>query len=166
MKGSLQLSTNVMVTLILTIIIISIGFGIFFKIFANVDTLQTDIDSQSRRQLEVLLKDSDLALSKTKIEINRGEVGRVWLGIDNPNNAAVTYTLNAQVTGADSIDISNVDDSTFFKYITTLTVGSEETGYALFLITPPKDALRTTYSVDITAYNGVDYSRKLFVEVN
>lgn len=166
MKGSLQLSTNVMVTLILTIIIISIGFGIFFKIFANVDTLQTDIDSQSKRQLEVLLKDSDLALSKTKIEINRGEVGRVWLGIDNPTNNPVTYTLNAQVSGADIDNFQGVDDSNYFKYINTLTVGSEETAYALFLITPPKDALRTTYSVEITANNDEDFSRKLFVEVN
>lgn len=168
MKGSLQLSTNVMVTLILTIIIISIGFGIFFKIFHQVENINVDIDEQSQRQLSVLLKDSDYALSKTKIDVKRGDVGRVWLGIDNPSAGEITYSIDLNIKDIEGLDSNQVAterarSNEYYETLPSITVGSEETGFHLILITPPKNAPKSTYSLEV---NINSESRTLFLQID
>ena len=78
-KASIQLSTNFIVVMVLTLIILGMGFTIFGKIFSGAsNVVNAEIDERCQKYLDTILRNTDIAFCENNLEVDKGE--KVSLG--------------------------------------------------------------------------------------
>lgn len=147
MKGSVQLSANFIVIMVLTLLVIGMGFAIFGELFNNVVNLPDKIDNKCEQYLGVILKDTDYAFCEANIEIEQGKTGIAWLGIVNGfDNPRVCYKVRVEDGGVDAEGDGNLQDNNIQSL--PLIIESGNTDYLLISIST-KDVEKDNYAVDV-----------------
>ena len=104
-KGSLNLSVNAIVVLILAITMLGLGLGFMKGMFGKVSgKIDAAIDSADLKNPPSL--DDPLTLSTKTITINRGGSGDVQVAFMNTKNVDVTATLDIDCGTLTATDIS------------------------------------------------------------
>lgn len=149
MKGSIQLSANFIVVMVLTLLVIGMGFAIFGEIFQNVVKLPEQIDDKCEQYLGVILKDTDYAFCEANIEIEQGKTSYAWLGIVNSfDNPKVCYKVKVRVEdgGIDAENGGLLPESNIQSL--PLIISSGDTDYLLISISA-KDVEKDNYALDV-----------------
>lgn len=111
-KASIQLSTNFIVVMVLTILVIGMGFAIFGQLFDKINkSTETDINKECENYIEIALREDDVGFCKSRIEIEKGEVGIAWLGVYNGFDNEACYHIKAEGESEEgnSIEGSSLD---------------------------------------------------------
>ena len=91
-----------MVVMILTLLVISMGFVIFGRVFHEAANFPDRIDDHCEKYLDILLKDTDYAFCSSKITVPSGKSASTWLGIVNGYDQDICYTIDSSDVEAES----------------------------------------------------------------
>lgn len=165
-RGSLNLSINAIVVLILAITMLSLGLafmkGLFKKTTGQLEQVGTDIKNQMIEQLRT--SSDKLTLNQEDIEIARGEKIEIYYGIKNVEMDNNAFTIGVSCTEAlgDAVPLSvNAGDIEIFSESRSLEKG--EIDVQKMIITIPSQADPTTHSCMLSLTRGADeYAKKSF----
>lgn len=84
-KGAIELSMNMLVVIIISLVILGGGVAFLYKLIAGAESLKTDLDKRTQDELERLLVEQgqQVALPFRQATIERGEQHVFGLGILN-----------------------------------------------------------------------------------
>lgn len=101
-KGSLNLSINAIVVLILAITMLGLGLTFMKTMFGKVTTQFEDISSELENEVIKKLESSSsrLEFNKYLVEMKRGETKSLYYGIYNNLAAEETFTVTAECDDA------------------------------------------------------------------
>ncbi|MBT3720980.1 hypothetical protein HN789_00580 [archaeon] len=163
-KGSLNLSINAIVVLIMAVALLGLGLGFLRNMFSNLEGQIGDISKDTEQRMVQGLEDSNerLALDKTKFEIKQGKTGETYLGLRNELSGKFTYVVD----GSGTIDANTnpgdwkEDDSVITCYSAfdpeaDLT-GKNEEGSPIYFTAIAKRSLK----------EGDSYVGKMLIKVN
>ena len=97
-KGAIELSINMMVVIILSLVIVGSGVTLLYKFIGSATDIQTDLDGQTQQEIERILIDEGRQTAMP-IQTKIGEAGGnllFGLGIRNTLDTEQTFTI--QVT--------------------------------------------------------------------
>ncbi len=179
-KGSLELSINSIVILILAITMLGLGLTFMNKLFGGTvekfDKITGSIDQETKRKIIDDLETNRVILSPDTIKVKRGTKQTVYLGVKNNNGPGGQTTFT--ISGGNNLDIiqtcSSIDPNgcvnsqgglkveTFNQF----DLRSGETGIRDVRITVGSSVPADIYTFNINVKNGeFDETRTLTVEV-
>ena len=175
-KGSLELSINSIVILILAITMLGLGLTFMNKLFGGTvekfDKITGSIDQETKRKILDDLETNRVMLSPDTIKIKRGTKQTVYLGIKNnagqdsqdfiirgPNGLSIMESCS-------SIDPNGCSDSLRVETFEKVTLKSGETAIRDVRIIVGSNVPADIYTYDINVQSGdFDETRTLTVEV-
>lgn len=165
-KGAIELSMNMLVVVIISLVILAAGIAFLYKLMANAGDIQNDLDSQTKAELERLLVEEgkQVALPSRKAAIERGEGHVFGVGILNIGeeqefriNVALSSAAKAQ-DGGPELTAEEVQDWLLYNP-EPFTLAENEHRSEGILVEVPPTALRGQYifSVEVLAQGGERY---------
>ncbi|MGE0792771.1 MAG: hypothetical protein AB7V77_01165 [Candidatus Woesearchaeota archaeon] len=110
-KKGMELSINMVVVLILGLIILGGGLSIFFNSFPKVTELQTKVNEENQRKLEVLLDNGGtVVVAMPTKEGERGEYVDFSLGINNELNNKHDFFVDIKYNTTTAIGFAPPND--------------------------------------------------------
>ena len=96
-KGSLTLSINAIVVLILAITMLGLGLSFMRNIFGGATEEFTKVSGTVKKQMIDQMKASGKAidLSRPKVDIKIGEKDQIFIGLRNDQQDLLSYTINS-----------------------------------------------------------------------
>ncbi len=95
-KGSLNLSINAIVVLIMAVALLGLGLGFLRNMFGNLEGQLGDIskDTEQRIIQDLENREDRLSLDKTHFEIKQGKQDETYIGLRNELEGAKTFDIN------------------------------------------------------------------------
>jgi hypothetical protein len=99
-KGSLNLSINAIVILILSITILGLGLAFISNVFGTATEQFDEVKGDARKQMITLMEDTDdvVALSRLTVDIKQGETKQIFIAFKNTGDNEETFST-LSVTG-------------------------------------------------------------------
>ena len=161
-KGSLELSINAIVILIMAITMLGLGLGfmkgLFSKTTGQLEKVGEDIKNQMVEQLRS--SSAKLTLNEEDITIKRGETKEIYFGIKNVEddlgafNIVVDCPNNLANPPAPPLEPTTFDSSRSLK--------KGEVDVQKMIINAPASAIPTTHSCELELIRGDSYAKKSF----
>jgi hypothetical protein len=107
-KGSLEISIQAIVIVVLAMTLLGLGLGFVKGMFRNIGGIQESVSDQIKAQILEDLKNTDKRISfpTTEIKIRRGDSTTFGIGVSNKNSNQISYTLTiSKVNGPGDINI-------------------------------------------------------------
>ena len=97
-RGSVELSINTFVVVLISLVILVSGIAILYKFIAGAEELKTDLDTRTEEELERLLVDEGkpVALPLHSATIERGSNHVFGLGIRNIGDSGNQFTITIE----------------------------------------------------------------------
>ena len=94
-KASLELSIRVIVIVILAMTLLGLGLGFVRNTFSDIGDIREDVTEQIRQQIigDLVANDKKLSLTKTEVNINKGDSEILAVGIRNKEDETLSYKL-------------------------------------------------------------------------
>lgn len=103
-KGSLELSVNAIIIVVLAMTLLGLGLGFIRNMFQNITSTTTDVQTQVREQITTQLRSTGEKISfSSEVQFNRNEQKVITLGVQNTGTTTLFYKINV------SLDPSNSD---------------------------------------------------------
>ncbi len=101
-KAGIQLSVNFLVLLVLAIMAFGLGVTIIYNLTGEMDTMATQMDEQTQRQLEQALAGggTQVALPFNSKELRRGENSQLAFGIKNTESDVEEFHITIDCISA------------------------------------------------------------------
>jgi hypothetical protein len=125
-KGSLNLSTNAIVILILAIVVLGLGLAFMRNIFGSATEEFGEVEGTVRQQMINQMKDSEnlLELSAPLVSMGAGTGKQIFLGFTNLESGTVEFTMDtvsSQGTALDGVNncnlaVSGVANEVYLEY--------------------------------------------------
>ncbi len=97
-KGAIELSINMMVVIILSLVIVGSGVTLLYKFIGSATDIQTDLDGQTQQEIERILIDEGRQTAMP-IQTKIGEAGgNLLFGLGIRNTLDMEQTFTIQVT--------------------------------------------------------------------
>jgi len=159
-KGSLNLSINAIVVLIMAVTLLSLGLTFINRTFGGAtDQLQKSLDGINEdRRTQLLEKCSaDACLESTSMELSRNDEETNLLVINNKLDCEVDVGI--EPGKCDAIESSaDCDADIKLEYFSSEQVGPKEKTIIPIIITPRNSAESTTYRLRFNVYGECDKS--------
>jgi len=99
-KGAIELSANFIVIIIISIVILAAGLGLFFKIKANAQSYVDTLDGQTQDKLKSMMLSNNyrVAVYPGDIDLGSGDAQLVGVGITNIYDSRTNFTVNIDNT--------------------------------------------------------------------
>jgi hypothetical protein len=96
-KGSLNLSINAIVVLILAITMLGLGLAFMRNIFGSATEEFSEVSGTVKKQMIDQMKESNqiVDLSRPKVSIKPGENTQVFIGFKNDDSGVKTFTIDS-----------------------------------------------------------------------
>ena len=191
-KASLNLSINAIVVLILAIVTLSMGIVLTYNIFSKAYKMKTDIDAQTKSQINSLLDSGEqVAIPVYRIKVKPGRSDAFGLGILNTEASGTDFKVRVMevdndgktlTSGANAVKVYDKEGKTVsvpqgtdgIKIIFTPDVDIEPNKQKVLLLVAGvdkdvKSGYTYSYTVKVTkgAGAGAQYGfpQKIYVEV-
>ncbi len=160
-KGAIELSVNMLVVIIISLIVLAGGITLLYKFLAGAEGLKADLDSQTEEQIQrMLLQDGKIvALPINKAILPRGEQKTFGLGVMNigktetfnvfisPSSPGYFPTTGSPQDNPQTNSWVLFDDSAF-------SLEQQESHNVAILISVPTDAENGIYLFDVSVRKG------------
>ncbi|MFH1682533.1 MAG: hypothetical protein ABIA37_01930 [Candidatus Woesearchaeota archaeon] len=163
-KGSIGLSVNMLVVIILSLFIFGGGMALLFKLVGGAEEQKAKLDAQTQIQLERLLVDEGkkVALPRHTVTLYKGENYAFGLGILNIEESTYGSSFTVQVELSQAFDeqqqeiTSTVKASTaqWLLYVSDYMIKENQHQSVPIGVSVPKDAAVGTYIFDARVYDG------------
>ena len=175
-KGAIELSINMLVVIILSLIILAGGIALLYKFLGNAQELKATLDARTEEEIQNLLlqEGKQVALPQNKAMIKRGEQKTFGLGVLN-SGAPETFMVfvnpsSPNYISLDGIEEENLAVSSWVLYDNSPIQLDEQGSYSVaILVVVPADAVSGTYLFDVVVQrsNGQRYGpiQKIQVDV-
>ncbi len=102
-KGSLELSIQSIVIVVIAFVVLGLGLGFVRNQFASIDTTSTAVQEQISQQIldDLRTGNKKLSFPVTKLEVETGEESVQAIGLKNTGDGVVDLTLQFQVKAKD-----------------------------------------------------------------
>ena len=176
-KASIQLSTNFIVIMVLTLIVLGMGFTIFGQIFDGAKKIvDAEIDERCKQYLDTILRNTDIAFCETTITTEQGDEAIAWLGVVNTYDNDACYRINVErvesESGEGTLQVRTLDSLIKTQQSDYLLVGVDSSNaitdtYAVTLqvLALDKTSCETGQNEGPVEEGAPVVTRKLFVEV-
>ncbi|MBI2669327.1 hypothetical protein HYX14_05795 [Candidatus Woesearchaeota archaeon] len=150
-KGSIELSINTLVIIIISLVILGSGVAFLYQLGGGATDIKTKLDQQTQEELERLLVDQgkQVALPLHVADVSRGESHAFGLGILNIGGKGDQFRI--KVTPSKAADeqgneIKGVDAGAWLLYNEEpMTILKNEHRKESILVSVPQDARRGMY---------------------
>lgn len=164
-RGTIQLSAQFLVMMILTLVVLGVGFGIFYKVLDKSSDLGAEVDQQTKNRINQLLLDGDLAIAPPVLRLQSGKSASAAIGIFNIDGETST-TFDISISSA-ATEVSTTNPPVI-AVLPDIEIGPLARGYARISVDADgSPAGQYVYTVTVTA-NGETYTGrnpKLIVHV-
>lgn len=117
----IQLSINMFVVLLLSIVILGLGFSLFAQGADSIQEISSQVDEQNRAQINRLLDDGGmLVMPFREQEIDRGDTGIYYLGIANELGKNSNFVVRVSYAGSSAYENSDPHQAVDFQKFLTL----------------------------------------------
>lgn len=174
-KGAIELSMNLLVVIIISLVILAGGVAFLYKLIAGAEQVKTDLDSRTRKELERLLVEQgkQVALPFRQATIDRGEnhvFGLGLLNIGEEQEFRIQVTLSSAVNGQnEKLGVATEDVQNWLLYYQEpFTLAENEHRSEGILVEIPRTAATGQYifSVEVLTEDGKRYGNAQFIDVN
>ena len=180
-RRGIELSINFLVTLIISVVVFSLGLGLAYKMFTSADTMNQGIDRQNQDQLLQLLGSGErFVIPFNNAIVPVGQTHTYWMGVMNTqpvaNNFAITATCSS--FAPDSGGVGNCPAAasgiTVKTKVAMKNIATQSSSQAPVVVVVSKDAIVGTYIIDVSltatpsgggATVPYDTKKKIYVEV-
>ena len=176
-KGALELSVNMLVTVIISLVVLAGGITLLYKLLGGAGEIQSTLDKQTQEELERLLVDQgrQVVLPYHSATIERGKNHVFGLGILNIGERKEFQVVVSLVKVVDkdnqditaTIERAAVDNRPLYDHNPKAIVESQHDTWQI-LIAVPNDALSGQYIFDVRAMTGEQQygnAQKIIVQV-
>src|SRR3989338_5683066 len=136
-KGAVELSVNMIVITVLSLVVLGIGFYLVTSLFSTATEYKGTLDEQTEQNILTALKKPGelISLTITQYSIERGETDVIGVGLLNSAGSAQTFYISITCTEAlaeDETELCNANagsscDTETTGYCTTWpTLGDEQ----------------------------------------
>ncbi len=131
-KAAIELSVNMIVITVLSLVVLGIGFYLVTNIFTTATEYKEKLDEQTKNNILTVLKQSGelISLPITKYTVERGDVETIGVGIFN--NAGATQTFSIAVECTEALD---PEENELCAKTQGISCDSEAAGYCSTWIT-------------------------------
>jgi len=169
-KGAIQLSINLIVTVIIGIIIVLLGITLTKKIISESESTQQQIDTQLEEKINSLLDEGEIVAITPKTRTIHKGLAKFAVGVENILENTFNFKINVEFIGAyddqgneicknESGTINgeccsnscNPNDWILFNK-NEIGIDNNENHKWLVAITPDKDAKKGTYIFSISVF--------------
>jgi len=131
-RGSLNLSINAIVVLILAITMLGLGLAFMRNIFGGATEEFQQTTGEIEKQMIEQMKDTnqEISLSRPKIDIKIGGKQQIFIGLKNDQQKEIVYTINeikCKPLGGDSSLLSCTEADVQIDYVDEVTIQSGDT---------------------------------------
>lgn len=148
MKGALDLSMNVLVMIIISLVILGSGITLLYNFISGAEEIKAELDQRTAEELERLLVDQGerVALPLQATTLLRGENHVFGLGILNIKEEATDFEIKVELSAAfnkqdQQLDVNNINLDEWLLYDETIfSLESNEHRKEAILVTVPKTA--------------------------
>ncbi len=176
-KGALELSVNMLVTVIISLVVLAGGITLLYKLLGGAGELQGTLDKQTQEELERLLVDQgkQVVLPYHSATIERGKNHVFGLGVLNIGESKEFNVIVSlfKVSDGDNHDIIStleraaVDNWPLYDHNPKTIAESQHDSWEI-LIAVPNEALPGQYIFDARAMTGEQQygnAQKIIVQV-
>lgn len=103
-RKAFQLSINMLVVLILGLVLLGVGVGIFSQAYTKAIDIKKDVDFESQKQLQKLLQDDIIAVPFATKDANRGESVVYNIGLKNELGKTKFFRVLVVYRGSSAYD--------------------------------------------------------------
>jgi len=168
-KGSLELSINAIVIIILAITMLGLGLAFMRGVFGGVtqDFMRVS-DTMKKDMIDRMKSDTrGIALNVYSIDIKKGATGEVYLGIDNNLDTPVDFTIDIKTDECVSIEDGSCNgDPVVPKTIKVINIPSGTPEVLKIIIKVKPNAPIDTYSFPISVTGGTGGEFDEYVRLN
>ncbi|MFH1769942.1 MAG: hypothetical protein ABH828_00095 [archaeon] len=155
-KKGFELSANMMVVIILSLVLFGSGMVIFSKVIGGGKEIETGLTEQMREKLDAAMDDGSLiVIPQTTMHVQQGNTAKFTVGFWNELDEEIEFKLNVEgVEGPWPGQIS---------YANTYPLKHNERAHALIAINVPKGISRGQYAFNVEIENspGQLYTNKM-----
>jgi len=163
-KGSIELSINMLVVIILSIIILVGGVALMYQFIRGAEETKQVLDSKTNAELERLLVDQGqmVALPLQRVELNGGESHLFGVGILNIGGVGNQFKITAELSQAtdkfgteillEDAEKQQVIQLWLFYDTSELLIKENEHRKESISVTVPKDALKGEYIFNVKVW--------------
>jgi organic radical activating enzyme len=151
-KKGIELSVNMLVAIIISLVILGLGVSFLFDLMDKANKLYVDLDTETEKELDRLINmGQKVSLPFNKVSLNGGEEHIFGLGI---KNIASIDGFKVNLELSKSIDEENneidVDTLNWFKYIKgPYQLKENENVKILLMVKIPKSTPKGRYIFDL-----------------
>lgn len=160
-KGAIDLSMNVLVTIIISLVILGSGITLLYNFIGGAEELKAELDQRTAQELERLLVDQGerVALPLHAATVLRGENHVFGIGILNIKDGVTDFQIMVDLSDAfdkqnELIVTSTIDLNQWIFYDESIfSLDANEHQKEAILVTVPKDAVPGKYVFVATVVN-------------
>lgn len=161
MKGAIDLSMNVLVTIIISLVILGSGITLLYNFIGGAEDIKRELDERTAQELERLLVDQGerVAVPLHAATVLRGENHVFGIGILNIKDETTNFQINVELSDAftkqdEIIDVITIDLTRWIFYDDSIfSLEANEHRKEAILVTVPKDAESGRYVFVATVVN-------------
>ncbi|HLC81745.1 MAG TPA: hypothetical protein VJH68_03740 [Candidatus Nanoarchaeia archaeon] len=163
-KGAMELSINMLIVIILSIVILASGVTLMYKFISGAEDTKQVLDSKTSAELERLLVDQGqmVALPLSRAELNGGESHLFGLGILNIGGVGNLFKITAELSQAtdesekeipfEDAEKQQITNTWLFYDTSELSLTENEHRKESISVTVPKDALKGEYIFNVKVW--------------
>lgn len=162
-KKGFELSANMMVVIILSLVLFGLGMVIFAKVISSGRQIEAGLTERMREELDAAMDDGSLiVIPQTTIRVQQGNTAKFTIGFWNElpteSNNPRTFTLNVVlVSGQDGWK-----PEAQISFAPSYDLKQNERAHALVAINVPKGTLRKQYAFNVEIKeDGILYTDKM-----
>ena len=111
-KKGIELSINFLVMLIIALVVFGMGIVLFTRFFQEAENIKTNLDEQTRRELEAKMMSSSeqIVIYPTSLTIRKGKADIVGVGILNLDDSG-DFTIKTEYKNCYDREGNSIDDN-------------------------------------------------------
>ncbi len=176
-KAAIELSVNVIVVIVISVVIIVAGFALLAKMRSGAQNYVDTVDSQTQEKIKAMMLNSDqrVAVYPRDLTLSRGDSQLVGVGISNDANTKDNFTIDASAckyfdsagkeiaTGCGT----NIQIQPVAKIDVDVGAKSQESKGILFSVAKSAPSGEYVYTISVKNSTSADYGvSKVYIIVN
>src|SRR3990167_2593604 len=115
-KGSLEISIQAIVIVVLAMTLLGLGLGFVKGMFKNIGGIQESVSDQVKEQVLEDLRTGDKKISfpRSEVRISKGEAMVIGIGISNKNDLPLSYSISFTSVSKPPTFTGNLDVNEWF----------------------------------------------------
>ncbi|NQU98825.1 hypothetical protein HQ533_05120 [Candidatus Woesearchaeota archaeon] len=143
-KKGFELATNMLVVIILSIALITIGFGLFSKFIDTGKKLQASMTDKMEQDLDKLMDDGSLiVIPRTTIKAERGKAAIFTVGFWNELNTVADFRVKVESKS------TNFTSNDIIYFTEDYSLQPNQKQHALIQINIPKKTSKGQHAFDV-----------------